>query len=60
MTEGEGQSELNEVEILNAMRNMAKMSRALYDQLLEEGFVPIDALTLVGRWIHGTAGGRTT
>ena len=49
---------MTEVEILNAVKNMAKMAWTLYLNLQDEGFDAADALTLTGRWLHGTAGGK--
>jgi hypothetical protein len=50
---------MSEVEILNAMRNMAKMARTLYDELVEQGFSEDQAMKLVAKYVHGAGGGKT-
>lgn len=49
---------IDEVEVLNGMRNVARMARAFYEELLAQGFDAKDALVLTGGWLHGVSGGR--
>lgn len=50
---------MDEVEILATMRSIAKMARTLYDELTEQGFTDDQAMKLVGKYLHGAAGGKT-
>lgn len=50
---------LDEVEIMNSVRNMAKMAWVFFTTLQEEGFDKTQALGLTGRWLHGMAGGKS-
>lgn len=54
----EPDSPMSEIEILNAMKNMAKMVWTLYTELVEQGFTEIQAMELCGRYLHGSAGGK--
>lgn len=56
--EHEGHEHMSELEMMNAMSNMAKMGKAQYDGWIEQGFEPIDAFKLLAAWVHGSAGGK--
>lgn len=58
MAEGESGNPLNEIEAVNAMKNVAKMAWALYEGLVGEGFSEADSLKMVLRYLHGAAGGK--
>jgi hypothetical protein len=46
--------ELDRVEVLKGMRDMAEMTHAYYSELVEQGFKPNEALTLTAAWVEGT------
>lgn len=48
---------LDEIEALQGMRSMAKLTRALYEELLEQGFEITEALRLTSAYLAGLAGG---
>lgn len=51
-------NEVTRIEFINGMENIASGVRALYDQLVREGFSEDQAFKLTCRWIHGLAGGK--
>jgi hypothetical protein len=50
---------MDEIEVLNIMRNAAKMARALYLQLVDEGFAEAEAHRMTRSYLHGLAGGKS-
>ena len=42
---------LDVVEMREALRNIASLSRTFYQELVDEGFDKKQALTLVGAWL---------
>lgn len=48
---------LDEIEVLQGMRGMAKMTRALFEELVEQGFEAAEALKLTAAYLAGLAGG---
>lgn len=57
MSEGDGGNPLNELEALNAMKNMAKLTRSYYAALRDEGFRAGEALQLTTTWLRATVSG---
>jgi len=56
--EGNLGNPIDEAEALAAMANMAKMTKAFYEGLKEEGFSEQDSLRVTFAYIHGAAGGK--
>jgi hypothetical protein len=47
-------NELDRIEILKGMRDMAEMTHAYYAELVDKGFTKKEALTLTEAWVKGT------
>lgn len=58
--EGFTGSPIPEIEGLEAMRTMARLGRAFYDELLDQGFTPEQAIALLREWIRGASSGNET
>jgi hypothetical protein len=52
------EEEMDRVEMLQAMKNIASLSRTFYLQLLEEGFDKKQALTLTAAWLASLSKGN--
>lgn len=48
---------LDEIELLQGMRSMARLTHALYEELIEQGFDVVEALRLAAAYLAGLAGG---
>lgn len=54
----EDHPELSAVEILNTVKNVAQMAWIMFSELKEQGFDTNQAMTLTGKWMAGSAGGK--
>jgi hypothetical protein len=49
--------ELDRVEMLNALSDLAELARRFFLELREQGFLPSEALALTQTWMRTTLGG---
>ena len=51
---------MTRVELMNAMVGLAAAVRALFMNLIEEGFSAEEALKITMQYVHGVAGGKAS